>query len=133
MNRKSIFRFSAFVFGALTLLSFAACTGGGGGGAKAQIPSLMSPNGMSNTAAAAKNNEGVDHLVQGHWNVAIDHLTEAIAAKPDFAEAHFNMAVALDGKGKHAEATSSFKKAQEFGADNPKITGSEILKKHLNM
>ncbi len=131
MNRKSIFGLGVYVLGIITIVTFAACTGGGGG--SPSIPSIMSPNGMSNTSAAAKNNEGVDHLVQGHWNVAIDHLKEAISAKPDFAEAHFNLAVALDGKGKHADATEAFKKAQEFGGDNPKITGSEILKKHLNM
>jgi len=132
MTRKPIVRLSGFIVGLIALFTIAACESGGGG-AKAQIPSIMSPSGMSNTSAAAKNNEGVDHLVQGHWDVAIKHLNEAIAAKPDFAEAHFNLAIAMDGKGKHAEASDSFKKAQEFGADNPKITGSEILKKHLNM
>ncbi|MBN4054473.1 tetratricopeptide repeat protein [Nitrospira defluvii] len=131
MKRKSTFRFGVFVVGITTILTFSACTGGGS--TAPQIPSIMSPTGMSNTDAASKNNEGVDHLVQGHWDVAIKHLSKAIAAKSNFAEAHFNMAVALDGKGKHADATASFKKAQEFGADNPKITESTILKKHLNM
>ncbi len=109
-----------------------ACSGGGGGGGS-QIPSLMSPSGMENHEAANKNNEGVDHLVQGHYDVSEPLFNQAIAAKPDFAEAHFNLGVTLDGKGMHAEATEAFKKALEFGKDNPKIAESDILKKHLSM
>ncbi|MFQ5598564.1 MAG: tetratricopeptide repeat protein [Nitrospiria bacterium] len=128
MDRKMVIRFGQLAVGLLTVISFTACSGGGG--SAPQIPSIMA---SGSDSAAKKNNEGVDHLVQGHWDVAIKHLKEAIAAKPNFAEAHFNMGVALDGKGKHAEATESFKKANDFGKDNPKITGSAILKKHLSM
>ena len=102
-------------------------------GASTQIPALMSPADMSNKEASAKNNEGVDHLVQGHFDIAAKHLTEAIAAKPDFAEAHFNLATAYDGMGKHPEATEAFKKAKELGGSNPKITEDPALKKHLSM
>jgi len=105
----------------------------GGGGSVSQIPSLMSPSGMDNQAAASKNNEGVDHLVQGHYDVSKPLFEEAIAAKPNFGEAHFNLAITLDGMGKHPEATESFKKALEFGKDNPKISDNALLKKHLSM
>ena len=101
--------------------------------ASAQIPALASPADMSNKEAFAKNNEGVDHLVQGHYDVAVKHLTEAIAAKADFAEAHFNLATAYDGMGKHPEATTEFKKAKELGGSNPKIVEDPALKKHLSM
>lgn len=97
------------------------------------IPNVKSPANMTNKDAAAKNNEGVDHLVQGHWDVAEKYLRQALMVKRKFAEAHFNLGVALDGMGKHAEATESFRKAREFGADKPKITEAEILKKHLAM
>ncbi len=110
-----------------------ACTGSGGGGATAQIPSLMAPSGMDNQEAANKNNEGVDHLTQGHYDVAKPLFEQAIAAKANFAEAHFNLGVTLDGMGKHPEATESFKKAVEFGKDNPKISDNALLKKHLAM
>jgi len=109
------------------------CTGSGGGGATAQIPSLMSPSEMDNQEASNKNNEGVDHLVQGHYDVSKPLFEQAIAAKSSFAEAHFNLAVTLDGMGKHGEATESFKKAIEFGKDNPKISENALLKKHLAM
>lgn len=88
---------------------------------------------MSNKEAAVKNNEGVDHLVQGHYEVASKHLMDAIAAKGDFAEAHFNLAIAYDGMGKHPEATEAFKKAKRFGGNNPEISENEVLKKHLSM
>lgn len=117
------------------LLAFTGCysSGGGGGASSAQIPAIMSPADVSNKDAAAKNNEGVDHLVQGHYDVAAPLFKEALGMKPDFAEAHFNLAIALDGKGDHAGATESFKKAKEFGGSNPKIAENENLKKHLGM
>ncbi|MBI3359061.1 MAG: tetratricopeptide repeat protein [Nitrospirae bacterium] len=111
----------------------AACSGGGTGGAMAQTPSLMSPSDMSNQEAANKNNEGVDHLVQGHYDVSKPLFEQALAAKPNFAEAYFNLGVTLDGMGKHPEATEAFKKALEFGKDNPKISENALLKKHLSM
>jgi Flp pilus assembly protein TadD len=118
----------------LVLLAFIGCYGGSGGGASsAQIPAMMSPADISHKDAGAKNNEGVDHLVQGHFDVAEPLFKEAIGMKPNFAEAHFNLAVALDGKGDHAGATEAFKKAKEFGGNNPKIAENVMLKKHLGM
>lgn len=93
---------------------------------------LMSPSGLSGTAAD-QNNEGVDHFAQGHYDVAKGHFEKALAAKPNFAEAHYNMALVHDAMGDHGAATDSFKKAAELAPDNPKITGSEILKKHTGM
>jgi len=113
------------------VLFLVACSGGGGKGS--QIPSLMSPAGMGNQEAVNKNNEGVDHLVQGHYDVSGPLFEQAISAQPDFAEAYFNLGITLDGQGKHAEATEAFKTAAEFGKSNPKITENEILKKHLGM
>lgn len=115
----------------VVVLLMAACSGGGGSGS--QIPALMSPSDMGNQTAAAKNNEGVDHLVQGHYDVSTPMFQEAVAAAPNFAEAQFNLGVSLDGQGKHQEATEAFKKAKELGASNPKIAEAEILKKHLGM
>lgn len=128
MNRIGFVLATVIAFFTLT-----ACYSSGGGGSSSQIPALMSPAEISNKDAGAKNNEGVDHLVQGHWDVALKNFDEAIAAKPDFAEAHFNRGIALDGKGDHPGATESFKKAKEFGGNNPKIVENEVLKKHTGM
>ncbi|MEK6683465.1 MAG: hypothetical protein AABY46_02270 [Nitrospirota bacterium] len=122
--------FGGFVVAFMVLFTLTACSGGP---PAKQIPALMSPAGMADPSAAAKNNEGVDHLVQGHYGISETFFKDAIAAKHNFAEAHFNLGVALDGMEKHEDAKSSFQKAQEFGASNPKIADNEILKKHLGM
>ncbi len=116
----------------MTLFTLVGCYGGSGGGSsQTQIPALMAPADMSNKDAAAKNNEGVDHLVQGHYDVAAPLFKEAVGMKSNFAEAHFNLGLALDGKGDHEGAKEAFQKAKEFGGNNPKIAENEILKKHL--
>ncbi|MBI3609205.1 MAG: tetratricopeptide repeat protein [Nitrospirae bacterium] len=122
--------FRWFVVASMVSFTLTACYGGP---STPQIPSLMSPAGMTNTSAADKNNEGVDHLVQGHYGISETFFRDAIAAKHNFAEAHFNLGVALDGMGKHEDAKAAFQQAREFGASNPKIADQEILKKHLGM
>lgn len=89
---------------------------------------LMAPAGAS---GAAENNEGVDHYQQGHWDVAQEHFTKAVAANADLAEAHYNLALALDKLEKHPEATTHFKKALELAPANPQIAGSKILQAHV--
>jgi len=120
----------------VALFVVAACSGGGSGGGSSSgggIPALMSPPTMSNATASQKNNEGVDHLSQGHYDVAEPLFREAITAQDNFAEAHFNLAVTLDGKGDHVGATAEFTKAKEQGGSNPKIVENDLLKKHLGM
>jgi tetratricopeptide (TPR) repeat protein len=95
------------------------------------VPTLASPPSVADTEAGGKNNVGVSHLEMRHYEIAEGYLRDAIALRPDFAEAWFNLGVALDGIGKHTEATEAFHKAAEFGANNPAITGSEIVKHHL--
>ena len=80
---------------------------------------------------APENNEGVDHYQQGHWDVAQEHFMKAIAANADLAEAHYNLALALDKMNKHPEATTHFKKALELAPADPKIAGSKILQAHV--
>lgn len=99
------------------------------GGAGADT-ALMSPAGSSGRMA---NDEGVGHYQQGHWDVAEGHFRKAVKADANLAEAHFNLALALDKMGKHEEATASFKKAAELAPNNPKIKESAVLKKHTGM
>lgn len=130
MRRVYSSSFKIFILGIL-MMTLSACESSGTSNSSAQIPALMSPGSITGTAAS-KNNEGVDHLVQGHYDVALDLFKEALATNPNFAEAHFNMAVSFDGMGKHAEATTSFQKANDLGGSNAKITGNAMLKKHLS-
>ncbi|MFQ5443559.1 MAG: tetratricopeptide repeat protein [Nitrospinales bacterium] len=82
-------------------------------------------------AGASENNKGVAHYKEGHWDVAEKHFREAIEANSNLAEAHYNLALALDKLGNHGDATSQFKTALDLAPDNPKISDSQILKDHI--
>ena len=92
---------------------------------------LMSPTDSPNKDAAKKNDEGVLHLKQEHWDTAADYFREVIQMDANLAEAHFNLGLSLDEMGKHQEASEHFKMAVALAPENPKIAENEILKKHL--
>jgi len=77
------------------------------------------------------NDEGIKSLKGGDAKAAEGHFMEAVKIDPKFAEAHFNLGVALDGEGKHKEATTEFKMAVKLAPTNKAITDAEITKKHL--
>ena len=85
------------------------------------------------SAAAMHNGEGISHFGAGHMDVAADHFRGAVKADDKSAEAHYNLALALDGMGEHKEASAEFKKALDLAPNNPAIANSDILKKHLGM
>ena len=76
---------------------------------------------------------GIEHYGLGHWDVAKKHFTEAEKADPQSAEAHYDLALALDKAGDHKSATEHFQRAHTLGKDNMEIQQSEILRKHLKM
>jgi Tfp pilus assembly protein PilF len=81
--------------------------------------------------AETHNTEGIDHYNQQHWDIAKKHFMEAVKSDPSSAEAHYNLALALDKSGDHKSAIDHFHKAKELGKDNPEIQQSEILQAHL--
>jgi Flp pilus assembly protein TadD len=95
-------------------------------------PALETAPGAS-ADAKMHNDEGIDHYNQGHMDVAEKHFRAAIKADPKSAEAHYNLALTLDGQGMHKDAAAEFKTALDLGSKNPKIANSAILKKHLGM
>lgn len=120
---------------AVLLLGLVSCYSNPPGGGPQRSPAvgmaLDSPKGFSNKDSAAKNDEGVGHLKQEHWDTSATFFRDVIAMSPNMAEAHFNLALALDQMGNHQEATEHFKTANELAPNNPKIAENEILKKHL--
>ncbi|HET6466380.1 MAG TPA: tetratricopeptide repeat protein [Nitrospiria bacterium] len=92
---------------------------------------IAAPEGYANGSAAARNQDGMDHLLREHWEKAAADFQRALEADPDLAAAHFNLALALDQEGKHGEAAIHFKKAILLAPSDPRISGNEILKKHL--
>lgn len=113
------------------LIALSMLTGCYGKAAVSKIPHISSPSGWPNQEAAEKNNEGVSHLLQSHWDVAAPIFKESIQLSSSFPEPYFNLGVALDGMGKHDEAKEAFTNAKKFGSDDPRIVGSELLKKYL--
>ncbi len=93
-------------------------------------PALMT---AADSKAHAANNEGIEHYNQEHWDVALGHFKKAVEADPASAEAHYNLALALDKTDKHKEAANHFKMAQDIGKDNPDIQNSKILLGHVKM
>lgn len=80
---------------------------------------------------ASENKEGIAHFKEGHWDVAEKHFLAALAVNEKLAEAHYNLALALDKLGNHGDATAHFKNALELAPGNVNISESQILKDHL--
>ena len=118
------------VFGALalSLLSYLAVPAMADMGKDA-----MPLKGVSGSKAESHIAAGIEHYGKGHWDVAKKHFTEAEKADPQSAEAHYDLALALDNAGDHKGATEHFQRAQTLGKDNTEIQQSEILRKHLKM
>jgi tetratricopeptide (TPR) repeat protein len=131
---KDYWKHPIALIGVILLLGVVSCYGNPSGGPK-QSPAvgmaLDSPKDFPNKDASAKNDEGVSHLKQEHWDISAGYFRDAITMSPDMAEAHFNLGLALDQMGNHQEAAEQFKKAKELAPNNPKIADNEILKKHL--
>lgn len=108
-----------------------ACTEEASKPGRPPVPTMPSPAGLADTEAGGKNNMGVSHLEMRHYEISEGYFRDAIKLQPTFAEAWFNLGVALDGIGKHDEATEAFRRANALGENNPAITGSEIVKHHL--
>lgn len=91
-------------------------------------PALPAPSGSKAEMAI---NEGIAHYEKGHWDVAKKHFQEAVRTDQQSAEAHYDLALALDKSGDHKAAIEHFKAAQDLGKDNPQIQNSGILQAHL--
>ncbi len=114
-----------------SFISFLTVMGFGIGTAVAGGPAALMT--AADSKAHAANNEGIEHYNQEHWDVALGHFMKAVEADPASAEAHYNLALALDKTDKHKEAAMEFKKAQDLGKDNPEIQNSKILLGHVKM
>ena len=82
-------------------------------------------------AAAKHNAEGIEQYNMGRWDAAQTHFEAAIKADPGLAEAHYNLALALDKLGAYAEATDHFKKAGELAPGYSAITNSWAYRSHV--
>jgi len=91
-------------------------------------PALASPAGAKDEG---HNAEGIKHYNKGDWGKAEEHFREAVKTDPKLAEAHYNLALALDKLKRHGPATKFFASALKLAPNNSDIAGSKILKAHL--
>jgi Tfp pilus assembly protein PilF len=83
-------------------------------------------------SAVTHNVEGIEHYNMAHWDEAKRHFEAAVKSDPKSAEAHYNMALALDKLGDHAKARGYFKRAGELAPGNTAITQSNAYQIHVN-
>ncbi len=88
--------------------------------AGATLAAPSSPVEKPKATADALYNEGLAAMQKGDFASAVTKFQQALAEKPDFAEAHNNLAFSLrkEGKGKFAEALQHYNKALEI---NPRL------------
>jgi len=81
--------------------------------------------------AAKYNAEGIAHYNKGRWGIARKYFEAAVKADPKSAEAHYNLALVLDGLGANATADEEFKKAAALAPGNTAITESSAYRNHV--
>ncbi len=57
---------------------------------------------MAGSKAESHLNEGIEHYGMGHWDAARKYFSAGEQADPESAEAHYDLALALDQTGDHA-------------------------------
>jgi len=92
---------------------------------------IAAPEGYTNRSAAARNQDGIDHLLREHWRKAEADFNRALESDPEFAAARFNLALSLDRQGKHEEAGREFRKAAALDPGNPRMSENPILKSYI--
>jgi len=92
---------------------------------------IAPPDGYENKTAAARNQDGIDHLLREHWRKAEADFGRALESDPNLAAAHFNLGLSLDQQEKRKAAGIQFGKAAELDPDNPRIRENEIFNKYL--
>jgi len=88
---------------------------------------LAAPAG-TNAAAARHNDEGIQAYHQQQWESAKQHFDAAIAASPEFAEAHYNLGMTLYRLKAMQEGDAHFIKAANLAPGNKVIWDAPPLK-----
>lgn len=88
---------------------------------------------MDHPKAADLNLKGIDRYQAGQWVEALELFDAALQIDPDFAEAHFNAALALHQMDRHEEATRHFRRAGELDPRNKAIVNTTWYRNHLGL
>lgn len=125
-----VYRFtrSSLVFLSLTFVLFS-CVGDP---EPPPQPTLNAPGG-SNPAAVTALNEGNQRFAEGRWGAAKVQFERAMMAQPDLAEAHYNLALALERLGDHEQARQHYIEAANLAPGHKVIWDSPPLRRHGNV
>ena len=85
----------------------------------------------NSSQAAAQVREGIIELNNGQSESAGERFEAALLLDQKLAEAHYNLAIVLDGQGKHADALRHLKEAAALAPNNPAIMRSEFYRKQM--
>lgn len=88
---------------------------------------------MDHPRAADLNLKGIDRYQAGQWKEAFEFFDAALQVDPDFAEAHFNAALALHQMNRHEEATRYFRQAGKLAPRSGAIVNSVLYRNHLGL
>jgi Tfp pilus assembly protein PilF len=97
---------------------------------------LAAPAG-TNAAAGRHNDEGMQAYQQQQWESAKQHFEAAIAATPEFAEAHYNLGMVLYRLNAMQEGDAHFIKAANLAPGNkviwdaPPLRGVKVPEKEV--
>ena len=99
---------------------------------KVQQPTLQPPAG-SNASASADVQKGNTMFEAGRWERARQHYDLAVKTQPDLAEAHYNLALALERLGDHEQAHHHYIEAANLAPGHKIIWNSPPLRRHGNV
>lgn len=97
---------------------------------------LPAPAG-TNASASRHNDEGIQAYRQQQWESAKQHFNAAIAASPEFAEAHYNLGMVLYRLNAMQEGDAHFIKAANLAPGNkiiwnaPPLRGATVPEKEV--
>lgn len=92
-------------------------------------PTLKAPITANPTARSAIT-EGNQLFASGQWQAAKEKYEKALHAQKTVAEAHYNMALALDRMGNRAEARPHYMEAANLAPGHPVIWNSPVLRRY---
>lgn len=95
------------------------------------VLTLKAPAG-TRAAAVAAVEEGNRLFAQGQWEPAKIRYEAAITVQPDLAEAHYDLALALERLGNNKEATAHYKEAANLAPGHQIIWNAPPFRKYGN-
>ena len=108
------------------LVFIGACSSTG----KAKVATVLDVPGGGNPQAVSSVQEGNRAFAAGQWAVAKQHYEKAISVQKNLAEAHYNLALALDRLGQRKQAEAHYTEAANFAPGHPIIWNSRIYRRY---